>query len=145
VGGASDPGYRWVSLFRSSSTTTSPIRPRPHMRYDQGPPVLSADVLDLIVDELRGDKSALAACALASSVLLPRARRHIFHDVEINEGRDDRQLLDFLDADPSLAHAFVSVCIYFMSDGDLPWTPDPNRRLLGCLPYLRSLIFMTLD
>lgn len=44
-------------------------------------PALPQELLDLIIDELRGDVSTLKACALSSSALLDRARTHLFGDV----------------------------------------------------------------
>ncbi|TRM67218.1 hypothetical protein BD626DRAFT_566241 [Schizophyllum amplum] len=44
-------------------------------------PRVEQEVLDLIVDELDGDRKALLACASASRYLLPRAQYHIFSKI----------------------------------------------------------------
>jgi hypothetical protein len=119
------------------------------MDRDKGSPVLGADVLELIVDELYDDIPALTACALASSILLPRARRHLFRGVEIDNDLATR-LLDLLDANEQLEHALESV--HLVGEFDLTASRDPftrswnwmsnpdRRRLLSRLPRLQTLV-----
>jgi hypothetical protein len=119
------------------------------MDPDKGSLVLGADVLELIVDELCDDIPALTACALASSILLPCAQRHLFRGVEIDNDLATR-LLDLLDVNEQLEHALKSVHLVgerniFASVAPYtrPWhwmsNPD-RRRLLARLPRLQTLV-----
>ncbi|ESK90683.1 hypothetical protein Moror_4147 [Moniliophthora roreri MCA 2997] len=42
---------------------------------------LSQEVIDIIIDEIAGDRRSLLNLALASRILLPRARQYLFHEL----------------------------------------------------------------
>jgi hypothetical protein len=73
------------------------------------PAELSTDLLELIVDELAGEKSALSACALASSVLRRPARHHLFSNVSVTSVDRATALADILDGDPALGASILSL------------------------------------
>jgi hypothetical protein len=49
-----------------------------YLKQTSGMPLVVPDVVDLIVDELRDDTSALEACALVATVFKSRTRQHLF-------------------------------------------------------------------
>jgi hypothetical protein len=112
------------------------------------PTELSTDLLELVVDELAGEKPALSACALASSVLRRRARHHLFAAVEVTSLARATALADFLDADPALGASIVSLMAW---DGPPKhaWIGGPVRTslytLLQRLPHLAALEFSNVD
>lgn len=61
-------------------------------------PPLPAEISDTIIDVLSGDWRSLAACALASSVLRPRASYHLCEDITLNvpEIRRNSDMHDFM-------------------------------------------------
>jgi hypothetical protein len=112
------------------------------------PAKLNSDLLDLVVDELAGDKSALSACALASSVLRRRARHHLFSVITISSLGRAIGLTDLLDADPTLGGSVASLSARI---GPLKetWLSAPGRtglcELLPRFPHLVTLTFNSVD
>ncbi len=50
---------------------------------------LPQELVDEIVDYLHNDKTALKSCSLASSIFLPRSRRHLFRAVTVTQDQTD--------------------------------------------------------
>ncbi|KAI0748646.1 hypothetical protein C8Q80DRAFT_1172955 [Daedaleopsis nitida] len=63
---------------------------------------LPQELLDQVIDQLRDDTKALAACALASHACLPSARTHLFHDQRLIGGRSCDRFEAFLDSCPDV-------------------------------------------
>jgi hypothetical protein len=111
------------------------------------PAELSPKLLELIVDELAGDKSALSACALASSVLRRRARDHLFSAMMVHSLARATALAHFLDADTALG---ASVMVLHAWDGrpGQAWMDGPGqvglRALLQRLPHLATLNLLSI-
>ena len=60
---------------------TSPSSARPHSFSSPPPP----ELIDAVIDQLRGDVDALKACALTSSSWLPTSRYHLFNGVFLGD------------------------------------------------------------
>jgi hypothetical protein len=109
---------------------------------------LSADLLELIVDELADEKPALSACALASSVLHRRARHHLFSAIEISSLARATTLADFLDVDPALGASVASLHAWVGPPRDA-WLGAPGRTglcaLLKRFPNLTTLELSSVD
>jgi hypothetical protein len=111
---------------------------------------LSADLLELVVDELAGEKPALSACALASSVLHRRARHHLFSVIEITSLTRATALADFLDADSAIGASVASLHAWVgPPTGRDAWLGAPGRTglcaLLQRFPNLTTLELSSVD
>jgi hypothetical protein len=84
------------------------------MRLNQ----LSTELLEQVIDQLaaNSDKPALRACALASPVLRPRARHHLFSIIRLASFAPHRAsaLADLVDADPALGACVASLSVSAM-------------------------------
>jgi hypothetical protein len=106
---------------------------------------LSTDVLELVVDELAGDKISLAACTFASSVLRRRARHHLFSAIHFTSLARATALADLLDADPALGGSVASLYAGIWPPGDI-WPSAPGRiGLCALLPRVPHLVTLTFD
>jgi hypothetical protein len=109
---------------------------------------LSADLLELIVDDLADDKPTLSACALASSVLRRRARHHLFSELRISSFNRATVLADFLDGDQALGASVASLLAGVGPPKDA-WLGAPGRpglcALLPRFPHLAQIAFSCVD
>ncbi|OJT12296.1 hypothetical protein TRAPUB_11163 [Trametes pubescens] len=83
---------------------------------------LPPELIDRILDYLHKDRRALAACALASHVMLPTSRYHRFRELTLHL-RQVSTLVSLIDSAPNLALAIHSVCVRFKD-----WA-DPKQEL----------------
>jgi hypothetical protein len=101
------------------------------------PPFLCVELLEQIIDELRDDRPALRACSLAAPILRVRAQRLLFDgayvgvDTLYHQHRRPEHVIGLLEARPALAAHVRDLVV----DGRV----GPNLRVLGHLPFLRSL------
>jgi hypothetical protein len=109
---------------------------------------LSADLLELIVDDLADDKPTLSACALASSVLRRRARHHLFSELKISSLNRATALADFLDGDQALGASVASLLVA-VELLKAAWLGAPGRiglcALLPRFPHLAQIAFSCVD
>ncbi|KAF9791202.1 hypothetical protein BJ322DRAFT_1104864 [Thelephora terrestris] len=74
---------------------------------------LPPEILDLIVDHLHDEPDTLEACCLVSKSWVPRARRHLFADVEFSSPTSVQSWMRaFLHPSNSPAHQTRSLSIY---------------------------------
>lgn len=99
---------------------------------------LPPELVDRILDHLHKDKRALAACALASHVMLPTSRYHRFRDLTLHL-RQVPTLMSLIDSAPNLALAINSVCVRFKGWAD----PKQELEFLTRLPAVSSFGMIT--
>jgi hypothetical protein len=77
------------------------------------PPSLPSEILDLVVDHLHDEPTALKACCVVSKSWIQRTRAHLFATVEFYSPRSDIELWKkaFLDPSNSPAHHTRSLTI----------------------------------
>ncbi|EIW63110.1 uncharacterized protein TRAVEDRAFT_56256 [Trametes versicolor FP-101664 SS1] len=102
------------------------------------PAQLPPELIDRILDHLHRDRRALAACALASHVMLPTSRYHRFRDLTLHL-RQVSTLMSLIDSAPNLALAINSVCVRFKDWAD----PKQELEFLTRLPALSSFGMVT--
>lgn len=106
---------------------------------------LPQELLDIVIDNFRGDRTSLRACTLVTPSWLSRSRYNLFDTVQAGESRY-RDFLLFL-----ATHPHIACCIRDLSlNGEItqyqpglitrtPVTPQLLRALLSTLPNLSKL------
>ncbi|PIL25441.1 hypothetical protein GSI_13331 [Ganoderma sinense ZZ0214-1] len=120
---------------------------------------IPAELVEHAIDSLHNDVHALAACALASRALLPRARFHIWRKVTLLVDGDPlhariQGLLKILDTSPDIAHIVQSLTLNGTGVASSEarnrihdYWDDPEGAMLlwEKLPNLRILKFVLLS
>lgn len=109
------------------------------------------ELVELVIDSVRDDVHALAACALASRAFLPRARFHIWREITVPVESDQphvrmQALLEILDTNSDIAPLVQSLTLQGVLEPQPRnrvqeyWDdPDGTMRLWENLPNLRVL------
>lgn len=116
--------------------TVSSISPRRTMHSPSLPP----DIFEEVIRHLRFEHLSLSACSLVCRTWVYPARRHLFYSLQVPEARSD--LLQFLSTTPEVSQHIKELRLGH--DNPLVKSrhrlnPSSLRRLLQCLPSLRSL------
>ncbi|GBE88988.1 hypothetical protein SCP_1403960 [Sparassis crispa] len=107
---------------------------------------LPPELCDIIIDNLWGDISALAACGRTCRSWLPRARRHLFDDIYVH-GHNIQRFMDLIRDNPSILLLVRSLT---MGDHFTEWKllvaalyavfVHPNRVKIVCLKQWKILV-----
>ena len=113
---------------------------------------LPAEVQDLIIDQLCGDRASLEACSLTCHAWLPRARHHLFKSVKIDRCSPGESFKTLIDGSPSIARYIRHMEISGAkpegrwSDDERPaslvgWWPTLGQRMQrhGCSVSLETM------
>ena len=97
---------------------------------------LPAEVQDLIIDQLHGDRVSLEACSLTCRAWLPRAHHHLFRSVKIDRCSRGASFKALIDGSPGIAKHIRHVEISGMKAGSW-WSGDERfTRFSGWWPTL---------
>ncbi|KAI0769605.1 hypothetical protein BD413DRAFT_555493, partial [Trametes elegans] len=97
--------------------------------------MLPPEILDRILDYLRGDNRSLSACALAARVMVPRTRYHRFRSVTLRPMHARSDLLPLLDSSPELTELVTSVRMVYLVNKEF----EQELDVLARVPALTAL------
>jgi len=103
---------------------------------------LPPEILDLIIDHLHDEPTALKACCLVSKSWVPRTRRHLFALVEFRalEFPVEWWKKNFPDPSNSPAHHTRTLCIH-----DLPTLTAEDTEASGWIRSFRNVVQLRLE
>ncbi|KAF5376442.1 hypothetical protein D9615_008673 [Tricholomella constricta] len=105
--------------------------------------MLPLELINMIIDELAGDKPALSACSLTSSSLREQAQKHLFSDIVLDldtiDPSSSDDLHDILYSNPHLASFVVSLKVQFSQPSEWEFVIARHVALLNRFPRVRSV------